>query len=61
MGKAANARAWAEFERLDRLKQDASLETETPLTEAERAAEYEDDYWRRLDAEARGIGVGRWP
>lgn len=50
MGKNANARAWAEFERLDRKRQDESLEIEPPLTEEEKAAAWDDEYWERLDA-----------
>jgi hypothetical protein len=50
MGKSANARAWAEFERIDRQKQDESIEADPPLTEEEKAAVWDDEYWQRLDA-----------
>lgn len=50
MGKSANQQAWAEFERLDRKRQDDALEIEPPLTEEERAAAWDDAYWERLDA-----------
>lgn len=49
MGKAANQAAWAEFERLDRQRQEQSFDTEPPLTEAERAAEWDSDHWTRKD------------
>ena len=55
MGKNANARAWAEFERLDRLKQD---EAEV-LSEAERAADM-CDFWERIEKEVALVGVGEW-
>jgi len=60
MGQHANARAWAEFERLDRQRQEQSFEDEQPLTESERAAEWDRQYWDRIDAEARLMGVGEW-
>jgi hypothetical protein len=60
MGQHANARAWAEYERLDRLKQDEQLESDPPLTEEERAAAWDDSYWERLDAAARYAGAGRY-
>lgn len=41
MGKHANSAAYREFERLDRQKQEQSFEAEPPLTEYERAAEWE--------------------
>ncbi|MFL9943680.1 hypothetical protein [Paraburkholderia graminis] len=53
MGQHANARAWAEFERLDRIKQEQSFEAEPPLTEEEKAALWDDAYWERLDAVMR--------
>jgi ferric-dicitrate binding protein FerR (iron transport regulator) len=60
MGQHANARAWAEFERLDRQRQDQSFEDEPQQTEAERAAEWDRQYWDRIVAEARLMGVGEW-
>lgn len=53
MGKSANQQAWAEFERLDRQRQDQALDSEPPLTEEERAAAWDDAYWERLDAVRR--------
>ncbi|MET3232227.1 UNVERIFIED_ORG: hypothetical protein ABIC54_004432 [Burkholderia sp. 1263] len=49
MGKNLNQKAWLEFERLDRQRQEASLDTEPPLAEFERAAEYDDDRWTKKD------------
>lgn len=42
MGQHANQRAWLEFERLDRKRQEESFDPVEPLTEYERAAEWED-------------------
>jgi hypothetical protein len=53
MGQHANARAWAEYERLDRKRQEESFEAEPPLTEEEKVAAWDDSYWERLDAVAR--------
>jgi hypothetical protein len=50
MGQHANQRAWLEFERLDRKRQEESFDDEPPLTEFERAAEWDHDYWSKLDA-----------
>jgi len=52
MGKTANARAWAEYERQQNLKQDEYFEPTEMLSEAERAAEFADFYFDRLDREA---------
>jgi hypothetical protein len=49
-----------EYEFLQDRAADAHLDGEPPQTEAERAAEWDDRYWDRLDAEARGLGVGEW-
>ena len=49
MGKTANARAWAEFERIDRQRQEESFGTEPSLTEAERASEWDDEFWNNKD------------
>lgn len=49
MGKAANERAYREFERLDRQRQEASLDTEPPLSESERAAQWDVESWTRKD------------
>ena len=49
MGKNLNQKAWLEFERLDRQRQEASLDTEPPLTESERAAQWDDESWTRKD------------
>jgi hypothetical protein len=53
MGQHANQRAWLEFERLDRIKQEQSFEAEPDLTEEEKAAVWDDAYWERLDAVRR--------
>jgi len=42
MGKAANARAWAEYERQQSRKADEYFDDEPPLTEAERASGWDD-------------------
>jgi hypothetical protein len=55
MGQHANARAWAEFERLDRLKQD---EAEV-LSEEARAAEWDSEHWARIQAEVEFFGSGK--
>jgi hypothetical protein len=63
MGQHANQRAWAEFERLDRKRQDESFEAEPTLTEEQRAAVWDDAYWDRLDAvrrDARPAHVVLW-
>jgi hypothetical protein len=48
MGKAANARAWAEFERIDRQRQEAHFGEDAPLT-AEEITRIEADELERLD------------
>jgi hypothetical protein len=53
MGKSANQAAWAEFERRDRQRQEASFEPEQPLSDDELASQYDDAYWERLDAVRR--------
>lgn len=53
MGRHANARAWAEFERLDRQKQEESFNTDAPLSDDELASQADDAYWERLDAVRR--------
>jgi hypothetical protein len=60
MGQHANQRAWLEFERLDRMKQEQSFDDDEPLTEAERASEWDRQYWDRIDAEARISAAGGW-
>jgi hypothetical protein len=50
MGKFANAQAWREYEAKRDRELDAHLDDEPPLTEAERAAEWDHDYWAKLDA-----------
>jgi hypothetical protein len=42
MGKNMNQKAWLEFERLDRKRQEESFEAEPPLTEEEKAAQQDD-------------------
>jgi hypothetical protein len=53
VGKNLNQKAWLEFERIDRQRQEASFESDPPLTEEERAAAWDDAYWERLDAVRR--------
>lgn len=53
MGKFANAQAWRECEAKRDRELDAHLDDEPPLTEAERAAEWDDKNWDRLDAYPR--------
>ncbi|CAH2910729.1 MAG: hypothetical protein CPSOU_1841 [uncultured Paraburkholderia sp.] len=52
--------AQREYEHHQDREQDRSFETEPPLTEEEREQIASDEYWRRLDAEVRLIGVGEW-
>jgi hypothetical protein len=57
MGKHANERAYAEFERRERRAQDESFEPAEPLSEAEKAAQWDRAYWDGLDSDvtiARG-------
>lgn len=56
MGKNLNQKAWLEFERLDRQKQEESFEADLPLTEAQKASQFDDFYWDRLDSEVRFFG-----
>lgn len=53
MGKFANQAAYREWERLQDRKQDAQLDDEPPLSEAERAAEWDDQHWEKVDAYPR--------
>ena len=53
MGKHANQSAYREWERQQDRKQDAHLDPEPELTEAERAAEWDDQYFDRIDAYPR--------
>jgi hypothetical protein len=55
MGKNLNQKAWLEFERLDRLKQD---EVEV-LSEAQKAADM-CDFWERIEKEVALVGIGEW-
>jgi non-ribosomal peptide synthetase component F len=48
MGRHANARAWAEFERIDRQRQEAYFGEDAPLT-PEEIARIEADELERLD------------
>jgi hypothetical protein len=59
MGQHANARAWAEFERLDRQKQEESLEAPQPLTDDELEQIQGDAYWNQLDATADELAEAR--
>lgn len=49
MGKHANQQAYREFERLDRQRQEQSFEHVSPLTEAERASDWDDEFWNNKD------------
>jgi hypothetical protein len=53
MGRHANQQAWAEFERLDRKRQEESLDPTAPLTDEELEQIASDEYWERLDAVRR--------
>lgn len=50
MGKAANARAWAEYEHRQQREQQEHDEVVEPLSEAERDEQASDLYYERLDA-----------
>ncbi|WGS53540.1 hypothetical protein LFL96_21005 [Paraburkholderia sp. D15] len=53
MGKHANAEIYRQFERrADRGLDESMDDADAPLTEAERAAEWDDAYWERQDAQA---------
>lgn len=52
MGKSFNAEVYRKLEQQAR-------ESEAELSEAERAAEMNDWYWDRLDAEVRFFGGGK--
>lgn len=49
MGKFANAQAWREYEAKRDRELDAHLDDEPPLTEFEKAAEWDDKHWERID------------
>jgi hypothetical protein len=49
MGKFANAQAWREYEAKQDREMDSHLDDEPPLSEAERAAEWDDAHWERVD------------
>lgn len=50
MGKHANAEIYRQFDRqMDKGLDEAMGECEPPLTEAERAAEWDDKHWERID------------
>jgi hypothetical protein len=53
MGKFANAQAWREYEAKQGRELDAHLDDELPLTEFERAAEWGENHWDRVDAYPR--------
>lgn len=50
MGKFANQSAWREYEAKQDRELDAHLDDEPPLTEFEKAAEWDDERWQKLDA-----------
>jgi hypothetical protein len=49
MGKHANSRAYREWERQQDRLQDKHLDDEPPLSEFEKAAEWDDAHWERVD------------
>jgi hypothetical protein len=49
MGKHANSVAWREYEAKQDRELDAHLDDESPLSEFEKAAEWDDERWNRLD------------
>jgi hypothetical protein len=49
MGKFANAQAWREYEAKRDRELDAHLDPEEPLTEFEKAAEWDDERWQKAD------------
>ncbi|MBB5414056.1 hypothetical protein [Paraburkholderia atlantica] len=53
MGKFANALAWREYEAKRDRELDEHLDDEPPLTEAERAAQWDDKHWEKVDAYPR--------
>ncbi|HEX7909931.1 MAG TPA: hypothetical protein VF534_17825 [Paraburkholderia sp.] len=59
MGQHANQRVWLEFERIDRQRQERSFEVEPELTEAERASEWDDEAWQKIDATADELAEAR--
>jgi hypothetical protein len=59
MGKAANERAYREFERLDRQRQEESFEAPQPLTDDELEQIQGDAYWNQLDATADELAEAR--
>lgn len=59
MGKHANAEIYRQFDRqMDRGLDEAMGDAEPQLTEAERAAEWDRDYWDRIDAVPRSVRLG---
>jgi hypothetical protein len=51
MGKHFNAELYRQFDRaMDKGLDEAMGDDEPPLTEAEKAAEWDHDYWAKLDA-----------
>lgn len=49
MGKFANAQAWREYEAKQDRELDKHLDDESPLSEFERAADWDDSRWEKID------------
>ncbi|RKR46274.1 hypothetical protein [Paraburkholderia sp. BL17N1] len=59
MGKFFNQEIYRQLERqVDRGLDEAMGDAEPPLTEEERAAEWDRDYWDRVDAVPRSVRLG---
>lgn len=59
MGKHFNSELYRQLERqVDRGLDDAMGDVQQPLTEEERAAEWDRDYWDRVDAVPRTVRLG---
>lgn len=53
MGKHANQSAYREWERQQDRLQDKHLDDESPLSEEEKASDWDSDYWTKVDAYPR--------
>ncbi|CAE6839209.1 hypothetical protein [Paraburkholderia nemoris] len=59
MGKHANAEIYRQLDRqMDRGLDGAMGDAQPPLTEEERAAAWDDQYWDRVDAAPRSVRLG---
>ncbi|HEX8894417.1 MAG TPA: hypothetical protein VF783_13895 [Terriglobales bacterium] len=56
MGQHANARAWREYVAKQDREQEEYFEPSEPLTEFEKASQWDDERWSRIDAEVRYFG-----